>query len=515
MTSVPIERVSLTTSPALLPSSSITTTDGTTSTTLQQPRHIVNLYVSSVAYNIITFTDGALRAIVLLFLVSLGFSAISLAVMFSLYELMGVFMNFYGGVLGARYGMRFLLLLSVSGQLTCVILLAPLQVVFPDITNSSERNTLVITVYVVVAQMLSGVSKDLMKIQGKSVPKLVTKVGDDDELFKIISVLTGMKNSIKGIGYLIGSVLLFYVGWVGALCVQGALLFLIYPPALRWMENDLGISKKAEEKARVRCSSFRKGWNVNVLSLARFFLFGSRDVWFEVAAPYFFRSVLHWAPFSVGAFMAGYTIIYGQLQALTSQMFHKNRGLKRLPTRWDVPFWAGLNFIEITALSIGTYFTYQTYVLSGNPTSTIAVLLVGICIFAALFAVSSAVHSYLIVTYSNRDKVSMDVGFYYMSNAGGRMVGTLISGFIYTYTVETYGLSVCLWVASGFMLISTFVSFYLREHQSEIASPAAAEVMMETLEDGPRIKTSEDVEPKKGKDEEHGSATVKQELFIV
>jgi len=208
--------------------------------------------------------------------------------MFSLYEAMGIVMNFYGGVIGATYGMRALVLLSATGQALGITLLIPLQQVFPNIFNPATRNTVVITVYIVVSHMISGVSKDLMKIQGKSVPKLVTKDNDDNGLFKIISILTGMKNSTKGVGYLFGSLLLYYVGWIGGLCIQLGLVFVIYPICLKWMENDLGISRKNQEKAKVTCAAFRKGYNVNMLSLARFFLFGSRDVWFELAVPYFF-----------------------------------------------------------------------------------------------------------------------------------------------------------------------------------------------------------------------------------
>jgi len=436
-----------------------------------QPRKIQNLYASSFAYNVITLTDGALRSIVLLFLVQLQFSAISLSIMFALYELMGVFMNLVGGIWGSTYGMRFLVLLSVCGQIACTVLLMFLDMVFPDLDNPETRNIPAITAYVVVAQMFSGISKDLMKIQGKSVPKLVTKSDDEGALFKIVSILTGMKNSVKGFGYLFGSLLLGGAGWLVALGVQLGLLALIVPVALRWMERDLGVSQKAKQKAASKLAgAFKKGWNVNVLSLARFFLFGSRDLWFEVAAPYFFRAVLMWAPFAVGGFMAGYTIIYGQLQTLTTQLYSPKRLLKRNPNRKDVPIWAGVNGVEILVMGIASYFAYQTFRDTDNATAITAVLLTGICVFAALFAVSSAVHSYLIVSYSNRDKVAMDVGFYYMGNAGGRMVGTLVSGFLYTYTVEQFGLSACLWAAAGFLAVSTVVSLYLRPTKEELAA---------------------------------------------
>ncbi|KAH9255841.1 hypothetical protein BASA81_006242 [Batrachochytrium salamandrivorans] len=418
------------------------------------PRDVRNLYASAMAYNIITLTDGALRAIVLLFLVQLQFSAITLAVMFSLYEVMGVFMNFFGGIVGATYGMRFLVFASAFGQFFCVVLLAPLQVVFPDLENADGRNTTLITFYVIVGQMLSGVSKDLMKIQGKSMPKLVTKVGDEDRLFKLISFITGMKNSIKGFGYLFGSLLLFYVGWVGALCIQGGLLLPIFFMAGKWMERDLGISEKTRRRG-IRWDAFRKGWNVNVLSGARFFLFGSRDVWFEIAAPYFMRAVLMWAPFAVGGFMAGYTIVYGQLQIATQQLFP--RALVATLTVWMCCVGRSPTLSRFWFWVWAT--TWRTFTLS-NPTRSnrgnrgIAGGHRGVCRAVCREQRCALVFNRV---YSDHDKVAMDVGFYYCSNAGGRMVGTLISGFIYTYTVDEFGISVNLWVSAGFLLVSAWV----------------------------------------------------------
>ena len=82
------------------------------------------------------------------------------------------------------------------------------------------------------------------------------------------------------------------------------------------------------------------------------------------------------------------------------------------------------------------------------------VLLAGLFVFGALFAVNSSMHSYLIVKFSNRDAVSMDVGFYYMANAAGRLLGTVLSGLIF----QIYGLLACLIAAAIMLLTSVIIS---------------------------------------------------------
>lgn len=171
---------------------------------------------------------------------------------------------------------------------------------------------------------------------------------------------------------------------------------------------------------------------------------------------------------AVGFFMAGYTIIYGQLQVFTQGWYSPKRCFKRLPNRKDVPNWAFITAVEVCLLGGAHYSTYQTFLSTNDPTPVVVVLIIGIILFAVFFAFNSAVHSFLIVKYSRNDKVSMDVGFYYMANAGGRLTGILTSGFIYTYTVTNFGLSVCLWVSSGMLIVTGTISLLLGEEDAQI-----------------------------------------------
>jgi MFS family permease len=85
------------------------------------------------------------------------------------------------------------------------------------------------------------------------------------------------------------------------------------------------------------------------------------------------------------------------------------------------------------------------------------VVVLGLIAFGVIFALNSAVHSYLILSYADRHKVSMNVGFYYMANAGGRLTGTVLSGLLYQWE----GLVACLWASVAFVLVAGLLSLLL------------------------------------------------------
>ena len=89
-------------------------------------------------------------------------------------------------------------------------------------------------------------------------------------------------------------------------------------------------------------------------------------------------------------------------------------------------------------------------------------LIGGLLAFGVLFAVNSSLHSYLIVSYAQEDGVSLDVGFYYMSNALGRLLGTLLSGWVF----QSWGLAACLWLSSAFVLAAALISLGLPRHRA-------------------------------------------------
>src|SRR5437763_126653 len=89
-------------------------------------------------------------------------------------------------------------------------------------------------------------------------------------------------------------------------------------------------------------------------------------------------------------------------------------------------------------------------------TRTFAII-VGLVPFGIVFAMNSAVHSYLILAYSDNDKVAMNVGFYYMANALGRLAGTVLSGLMYQW----HGLQACLWTSTAFVLATGAISLLL------------------------------------------------------
>ena len=301
------------------------------------------------------------------------------------------------------------------------------------------------------AQALSGIAKDLTKMSSKSAVKLLVPAdtdGDADKdqqrLFKWVAILTGSKNALKGAGFLLGGLLLGWLGFAPSLWAMAAGLAVILVAGLFWLKGDLGKSKKKTKFTQL----FSKSPEINALSAARFFLFASRDIWFVVALPVFLKSVLGWSFAGVGAFLAAWVIGYGFIQASAPGWVH---GSARSALRWG-----SLLVLVTAAIAAAVQFDF-------HPTLAI---LGGLAIFGVVFAVNSAVHSYLILHYTESDDVALNVGFYYMANACGRLVGTLLSGLVYLAS----GLSGCLWASALFVLAAVLLTLKLPRDAKESAA---------------------------------------------
>lgn len=367
-----------------------------------------------------TLTDGALRMLVLLYFYQLGYSPLALAMLFLFYEFFGIVTNLLGGWLGARAGLNVTMNLGLAIQIAALAMLT-----VPEAWLS--------VAYVMVAQAFSGIAKDLNKMSAKSSVKALTSDATGG-LYRWVAVLTGSKNALKGVGFFLGAVLLEWVGFTDAMWFMIALLSLALLISLWQLDASLG---KASHKPKF-AQMFSHSSAVNWLSAARFFLFGARDVWFVVALPVFAASVLGWSHSEIGAFMALWIIGYGVVQATTPQWI----GRRQNPTAKTA---------LILALILAAVPLTMALMLSLEPQ---LIVLVGLVIFGVLFALNSAVHSYLIVAYADADGTSKQVGFYYMANAGGRLVGTLLSGYVY----QVAGLEACLAVSSAMILLAGVLS---------------------------------------------------------
>lgn len=392
-----------------------------------------------------TLTDGALRMLVLLHFHSLGYSSVQLAFLFLLYEACGVVTNLLGGWIGSRFGLKLTLF---SGLATQVVALLALSLVQPGWLEALS------VAYVMAAQALSGVAKDLTKMSSKSavkllIPALESREAENRALFKWVAVLTGSKNALKGVGFLLGGVLLGWVGFQWTLWMMAGALFVVLLSGILTMRQDLGRSK-----AKVKFKQlFSKSREVNYLSFARFFLFGSRDIWFVVGLPVFLKETLNWSFAAVGSFMAAWVIGYGLIQAGAPALLRHGGAGSALR-------WAGILAAVTGFLALAVELEFHLGI----------VVLAGLALFGMVFAVNSAIHSYLILAYTDSDDVALNVGFYYMANAGGRLIGTLLSGVVYLF----HGLSGCLWVSTGFVVVATALTGLLpRQAKSEALLAAA------------------------------------------
>ena len=372
-----------------------------------------------------TLTDGALRMLVLLFFYQLGYSPLEIAMLFLLYEFFGVVTNLIGGWLGARLGLNVTMNIGLSIQIIALVML----------TVPTEWLGVI---YVMVAQALSGIAKDLNKMSAKSSIKSLTS-DKDGRLYKWVSLLTGSKNALKGVGFFLGAVLLELVGFENAMWVMASLLSVALIVSIIWLDGGLG---KAKNKSKFT-EMFSKSPAINWLSGARFFLFGARDIWFVVALPIYLQSVLNWSHYEVGAFIALWIIGYGIIQASTPKLLRNRSNINQNPTKKTA---------MKLALSLALVPLVMAWQLQDFPQLAI---IIGLSFFALLFAFNSAVHSYLIVSMANEDGASKDVGFYYMANAGGRLLGTVLSGYIY----QVFGMEACLLFAVVFILMSAGLVF--------------------------------------------------------
>jgi predicted MFS family arabinose efflux permease len=380
---------------------------------------IRNYVTVTAAYWAFTLTDGALRLLVLLHFNQLGYTPVQLAFLFLLYEFFGIVTNLVGGWLAARTGLRFTLVLGLALQVVALGLLAFLN---PGWT------TAVSVAYVMACQALSGIAKDLTKMSAKSAVKVLVPKGDESGLFKWVAVLTGSKNALKGGGFFVGGFLLSALGFRGALgaMASGVAIVLIF--VLSVLPASIGQAKKKAPFTGILSNSS----GINRLSLARLALFAARDVWFVVSVPIFLASVLGWSFTQVGGFMASWVIAYGGVQGLSPVLLAKvTRGKAPGPALAAA---LGIGLAATTALiPIG-------WRLEIPPTIT---MLGGLAVFGFVFALNSSVHSYLVLAYSEADRVSQSVGFYYMANACGRLLGTLLSGVLY----QQAGIAASLWGA--------------------------------------------------------------------
>lgn len=382
------------------------------------------------AYWAFTLTDGALRMLVLLHFHDLGYSPLDLAVLFLLYEVMGIVTNLVGGWLAARYGLRLTLYAGLALQ---IVALAMLSAVRPDWA-------MVISVtYVMVAQALSGIAKDLTKMSSKSAIKLVAGEG---ALFRWVAILTGSKNALKGLGFFVGGVLLESLGFAAALWAMAAALAVVLAASVGTLRGDLG---KVKGKAKMG-ELFSRNRAVNILSAARLFLFGARDVWFVVALPLFLTTALGWGFAEVGGFLAAWVIGYGFVQAAAPALLRGTRNAA-----------AGSRAAQLFGFLLAVVPAAMAMALGHGDTFDAAVVIGGLALFGVLFAINSSVHSYLILAYSDADKVAMTVGFYYMSNAAGRLLGTLLSGLVF----QASGLAGCLWTSAAMVGLAAAVALLL------------------------------------------------------
>jgi MFS transporter, APGE family, 1-arseno-3-phosphoglycerate exporter len=392
-----------------------------------------NYVIVTASYWGFTLTDGAIRMLVLLHFYSLGYTPFMLALLFLLYETAGIFANLGGGWLAVRFGIPRMLMTGLALQILGLMLLSAL-----DPAWSAGLSV----AWVVAAQGIAGVAKDLTKTASKSAIK-ATSEGGSGQLFRWVAWFTGSKNAMKGLGFFFGGLLLETIGFRGALWMMAGWLGCVLAGVAVSLPSTLGRAKASKSFRQL----FAKTRAINLMAAARIFLFGSRDVWFVVGLPVFLYGQ-DWRFMEVAGFVASWTIGYGLVQAVAPSVIRRSGdGLSR-----EVPearLWGAL----LTAIPI-----VLAVVLGNTHVQRVDLIVTaGVCVFGFAFAVISSLHSYLILAYAGSSKAAEDVGFYYAANAGGRLMGILLSGAL----TQLGGLAACLWGSGAMLAVCLAVTFFL------------------------------------------------------
>ena len=380
-----------------------------------------------------TLSDGALRMLVLFYFFKLGFSPLTLALLFLLYEFAGVVANLGGGWLTTRFGIRIMLLVGLSLQIIGLIFLSLLDPSFDYILS---------IIWVLAAQGISGLAKDFTKTASKSAIKSM-EVDGRQGLFYWVSWFTGSKNAMKGIGFFLGGILLTKFGFQNSLWVMAGSLGLVLLLVSFLLPKNLGTSRPS---GRIK-ELFSKSPEVNKIALARIFLFGGRDIWFVVAIPIFLYTN-GWDFWEVGGFLAGWTVFYGLVQAIAPNIIYVTNNGKKTVSSTSILVWS----ISLALVSL-----FLLGIMSAK--TDLLLLLSGLILFGFVFAINSSLHSFLIVAYAGSKKAAEDIGFYYAANAAGRLFGTFLSGLLF----QLGGVLACLAGTTLFLIATSFVVWRLPE----------------------------------------------------
>ena len=394
---------------------------------------ISHYFIVTSSYLGFTLSDGALRMLVLFYFFKLGFSPLTLALLFLLYEFGGIIANLGGGWLTTRFGIRIMLLVGLSLQIIGLIFLSLLDPSFDYILS---------IIWVLAAQGISGLAKDVTKTASKSAIKSM-EVDGRQGLFYWVSWFTGSKNAMKGIGFFLGGILLTKFGFQNSLWVMAGSLGLVLLLVSFLLPKNLGTSRPS---GRIK-ELFSKSPEVNKIALARIFLFGGRDIWFVVAIPIFLYTN-GWDFWEVGGFLAGWTVFYGLVQAIAPNIIYVTNNGKKTVSSTSILVWS----ISLALVSL-----FLLGIMSAK--TDLLLLLSGLILFGFVFAINSSLHSFLIVAYAGSKKAAEDIGFYYAANAAGRLFGTFLSGLLF----QQGGVLACLAGTTLFLIATSFVVWRLPE----------------------------------------------------
>jgi len=394
----------------------------------------------TLSYWTATICEGASRIIIPLYFKEIGFSATKISLLFLFYEIFGFITNYLSGIIVNKYGYKKAFTFSmIAHTVASVGYLLPVGLMTNMFVLAAIRS-------------FRGVGKELSKTTSSAYTKVLdakkeAKEGKKGEGSWFIHLLLGGKDSVKGIGIMIGTSMYLTLGFSGSFLVLSALTAIIVFLGIFMLED-------YREQKKVTLAGFTEvSQTMATLSVIRAFLYAGRDLWWAVALPIYIVDELGGTKSSLGTTLAVGLIVFGLAQAIGGMLIKKRINLfgRKVKDTWS--------YQQVMPIS--------SYLLMLVPLSMILLkedttwLLVLVLLYNLFSGFATAPHNALHVSLADKDRASIDIAFYKTFSSLGEIVAIAVSGVLY----DSYGITACLYFAVMVIFISGTLSMWLPDQE--------------------------------------------------
>ncbi len=405
------------------------------------------------AYWSSTLVDGASRIIVPLHLARIGVSPTGIGLTFVASEFFALLASLLAGLSLSRLGYRFSFLLALFVQL-----LASVGYVLLDGEADGQPSSVVFVV-VLVSLLRAGhsVGKELGRTTSSAFFKVLPPSSDDGNRFDI-QVLLGGKDGVKGVGILVGGLL------VGLLGLTTAFLTLALLSLGVLLALGVGLPDHRDRPVPTRTVWRTADRELVWLAIARALLYGGRDVWLVVAGPLMLSSAGA-ADVLVGLAFAAGLVIFGLAQPLTSYV----RARRWRPAATQV---TDLDWRPVLTGAPLLAATVPLALAASGLADSLLALTGAVIAYNAVAGFATVPHNHLHLVLARVDVAASDLTVYRSISQMGKVLSVGLSGTL----LSQFGFVGCLLASTVFLIGSaTAASLVAVGHRSNGEMPSALE----------------------------------------